>query len=82
VFKSSGWEVAPVGRDLLDDFNGKINVFMTGSSSTSGIEIYNIVSIPAFDQAEISYKSGQPRIGSFGGSLQEHTLYLEIGSKQ
>jgi len=80
VFSSAGWNVvAPIHQDLLDDFNGKINIFMT-SSTTKNTIIYNL-SVPAFDQSGITYDSKVPRDGSFGGGLRENTLYIEVGSK-
>jgi len=81
AFKSSGWEIGLVAKDLLDDFDGKINVFKTGTSSPDGTNVYLVDSFPALDSAGILYKSEMPRIGSFGGNLQENTLYFEIGSK-
>ena len=83
VFRLAGWQVGPNSHDLLDDFlNDEINIFMTGSDSTSSVIIYPVLRISAFDQAKIRYRSEQPRTGSFGGNLQEDTLYLEIGSKE
>jgi hypothetical protein len=81
IFKSAGWEVSPIREDLLDDFDGKINIFMTGTSSLSNTDVFTVASAPFFDKSNVPYVSEPPRIGSFGGSVQENTLYLEIGSK-
>ena len=81
IFKSAGWEVSPIREDLLDDFDGKINIFMTGTSSLSNTDVFTVASAPFFDKSNVPYVSEPPRIGSFGGSVQENTLYLEIGSE-
>jgi hypothetical protein len=54
---------------------------MTGTSSLSSTDVFTVASAPFFDKTKISYVSEPPRVGSFGGGVQEHTLYLEIGSK-
>lgn len=80
-FVSAGWDVeAPIRQDLLDDFDGKINIFKTGKNVSTDISVSLFEKIPAFDQAGILYESKIPRKGSFGGNLEEDTLYIEVGS--
>lgn len=80
-FASAGWTiVAPLKLDLLDDFSGRVNIFKTGKSATTSLDVFLVEKIPAFDQAGISYESKIPRAGSFGGNLEEETLYIEVGS--
>ncbi len=81
IFTTAGWKVSQTNKSLLDNFNGKINIFMTGAQSSNSTLIYHEFSIPSFDQANILYESIKPREGSFSGSLEPDTLYIEVGSQ-
>lgn len=82
AFKLAGWQVMPSRYDLLDDFNGKINIFMTGQKVAEDVSVFLVSAFMPFDQTGILYQSETPRVASFGGGIEENTLYLEIGAKK
>ncbi len=77
IFKNGGWDTScQVDLNLLDDFQGKINLFKITSKNE-----LELVKIPLFDELKIPYQSEPPRVGSYNGLEKNDALYIEVGGK-
>jgi hypothetical protein len=85
VFKKAGWHVVePINAQLLDDFDGKINLVL---AATGNAQTDNDLTAIALTISKSIHDAGIPcemrpiRQGSVGGQFDPGAIYLLIGAR-
>lgn len=81
IFKEAGWQIEePINQTLLDDYDGRLNIFADGTNP-SQVELANLI-VNALNEVGIPIGPQPIRDNSFSGPFSKEAVYILVDSKK